>query len=350
MINIKLQFVLKFLNNISVFFYKWRLYFNIFLVRSNFIGIVADSKLDIGLYQTIISEVQNQNTKIIVFGYNDVLDDFSLQTLLHKYPNRVFFFNLNKLFHRVLYYYIDCVDSHGSFRNRKYFPFQKKTSIWHGEPAKTIISNSDSRIYTDRLLIPNFGYFNKLKHIFSPKSIIISNNHPRFIFLRDLNKIRRTQRLIVLAPTYLNSKGSLNPNSYKSESNLYENFVHYLCMANCDFLNEFNRLLTSYNLECHMYFHPYDKFDVPDSLENIKTYSEISLVTKYEILSNAKFLITDSSSIAFDAIELKVPIINIHHKFKESDREKIYVESRFNVDVDQFLNSIKDILIENDNI
>ena len=182
------------------------------------------------------------------------------------------------------------------------------------------------------------------------KNNVILSGLPRYDNLYRLNKIKRREKLILIAPTWrMNIKGTTNLITYES---IYSDSFKFT-----DYFNFYNNLINNekliyimkeYNYTGIFCLHPSFSSQYIDFTKN-----NIFLIRKkcnyQKYLLKASLLVTDYSSIFFDFAYLRKPIIYSHFDY-EDYRMNHYPKGYFDYEKDGFGSVSYDLKSTVDNI
>ena len=170
----------------------------------------------------------------------------------------------------------------------------------------------------------NFGYVD---------DVVVLTGFPRFDGLHD---IKETDNRILIMPTWrywfnLNSKKLHNQDDNISTSQYMKCWKELLCSS------ELKHLVEKYNLEIIFYPHRNMQRYLED-FKDVPRYITIASWEKYDIrdlLKSSKLMITDYSSVFFDMVYMKKPVI-FYQFDKEKYRKYQYGEGYFDYDNNKF--------------
>lgn len=184
-----------------------------------------------------------------------------------------------------------------------------KINLWHGTPIKKIEADIDTGVYAVRykysflfrLIQPwVFDKFDKIfcscQHDCNVFSSAFKINDqlkfyktlsPRLIPLKKIDFIKNNT--IIIAPTF-RDKGGFN----------YSDIFNF---------TELSALANDLSLKIKIKLHPADVslIDVPEEITNIEIVDKN--INFYDLLPDAKLIITDYSSVFFDAFSLELPVV-----------------------------------------
>jgi CDP-glycerol glycerophosphotransferase (TagB/SpsB family) len=177
------------------------------------------------------------------------------------------------------------------------------------------------------ILNPKYGY---------NKSNIILTGLPRYDNLYRLNKTKRKEKLILIAPTWrMNIKGTTNLITYESIHSDSFKFTRYFNFYN-NLINDEKLLyiMKKFNYTGIFCLHPSFSSQYIDFTKN-NLFLIKNKCNYQDILLKASLLITDYSSIFFDFAYLKKPVIYAHFDYEEY-RLNHYPEGYFDYEKDGF--------------
>ena len=177
------------------------------------------------------------------------------------------------------------------------------------------------------ILNMNYGY---------NKNNVILTGFPRYDNLYRLNKIKRREKLILIAPTWRkNIRGTINLITYES--------IHSDTFKFTDFFNFYNNLINDeklisvmrkFNYTGIFCLHPSFSSQYIDFTGN-HIFSVRNTCNYQKTLLEASLLVTDYSSIFFDFAYLRKPIIYAHFDYEEY-RMNHYPKGYFDYEKDGF--------------
>ncbi|HAM80640.1 CDP-glycerol glycerophosphotransferase family protein [Ornithinibacillus bavariensis] len=223
--------------------------------------------------------------------------------------------------------------------NNTSFPqlFQKRRNqvyinTWHGTPLKTLGRdiksskiNSHSNLqhnflHVDYMVMPNRFTFEKLASSFDIEDLytgkVIDAGYPRvdLTFHTNPNEMKKRldipqdKNVILYAPTWRNESGT-----EKATEEIYQNFVE---------LKE--HLPESFEIILKVHYLVFQKFQE----KGLSKYCVPDFIDTNELLSCVDILITDYSSIFFDFLHTKKPIIFLAYDMNEYETERgFYIPS-----------------------
>ncbi len=267
----------------------------------------------------LIKEVANRSANAIInvsLRDTDNIESFIPINLLNR---------INFVSHLSHEYYECLATSEYLINDTTFYPFfnkrpgQKYFIVWHGTPLKYMgkdlpnlmsISNVQRNFYmADKIYVNNkktmdiLARTHHLNNVYNGKFVV--GPSPRNSILFDLNKREEIKerfnlqgkRVIVYMPTWRGKIGKVSKN------------------------NEIMKTIT--HLENHLEddivlfvkLHPFDKTIIPDEFTKVKPYP--NSVESYEFLTCTDALITDYSSIMYDYLNLKKPVILYTYDLEE---------------------------------
>jgi CDP-glycerol glycerophosphotransferase (TagB/SpsB family) len=168
------------------------------------------------------------------------------------------------------------------------------------------------------------------------KNNVILTGLPRYDNLYRLNKIKRREKIIFIAPTWrMNIKGTTNSINYES---IYSETFKFT-----DYFNFYNNLINDekliyvmkkYNYTGIFCLHPTFSSQYKDFTRN-HLFSIENKCNYQKNLFKASLLITDYSSLFFDFAYLRKPVIYAHFDYEEY-RKNHYKKGYFDYERDGF--------------
>ncbi|MCZ2258659.1 CDP-glycerol glycerophosphotransferase family protein [Sporosarcina sp. G11-34] len=265
-------------------------------------------------------------------------------------------------------YDVEAYTKPGMYTKRQYLKIfgdilnYKTVFLQHGIIYNDVsASMSKNRIGNDLVIasLPKEKKFIE-SHMDYPSSEVVLTGLPRYDNLKNRNQIKRK---ILLMPTW---RRHLSLKSYlkQDENDKIEMEKQFI---ESDYFNFYNSLLQSdelaalideYNLDFEFYPHyeiqPYlDSFQLNN--EKIKVLNK-EVTDIQDLLISADLLITDYSSVFFDFLAMKKPVVFCHFDYEEF-YEKQYKEGYLNLrdyplgyvtnDIDETISSIKKVIDNN---
>lgn len=256
----------------------------------------------LAFYNDVIYSLGNEYQVIWIVNSNEALSRYEKSGLLaiNKYTYKGIVLCLTSRYY--------CFSQHINDISFALSRKTKKINLWHGTPIKKIERDIDTGIYALRYkyqfifkLIQPWIY-NKFDKIFC------ACQHDCNVFTSafniDKDKFYKTfsPRLLPLKNIYFQeNKVILIAPTFRDNGRFDYNLVF-------DFL-ELSKLGEAFGCEVKIKLHPADKsiIKIPSAIKNV------SLVDKdvnfYDLMAEAKIIITDYSSVFYDAFSLNLPVI-----------------------------------------